>query len=117
MEHTHIALTCPACRKAASDNKEMLTALKGAETWLSGWASAEPYLSAIRDSIAKAESQGDVMDKAKASAELIDTLERCREKLLLYRAQHSGEYIGGREFSALMQSIASGIVHAIDLGK
>lgn len=33
---------------------EMLDALKGAEEWLSGWASAEPYLSLIRAAIAKA---------------------------------------------------------------
>lgn len=36
---------------------EMLTALKAAEEWLSGWASAEPYLQNIRDVIAKAEGR------------------------------------------------------------
>lgn len=34
---------------------EMLVALKEAETWLSGWASAEPQLSTIRAAISKAE--------------------------------------------------------------
>ena len=35
---------------------DMLAALKGAEEWLSGWASAEPYIDVIRAAIAKAES-------------------------------------------------------------
>lgn len=34
---------------------DMLDALKGAEEWLSGWASAEPFLTTIRTAIAKAE--------------------------------------------------------------
>lgn len=32
---------------------ELLVALIGAEKWLSGWASAEPYLTTIRAAIAK----------------------------------------------------------------
>lgn len=34
----------------------MLEALEGAAEWLSGWASAEPYLSKIRAAIAAAKS-------------------------------------------------------------
>ena len=33
---------------------ELLEALKAAEEWLAGWASAEPYISRIRSAIAKA---------------------------------------------------------------
>jgi hypothetical protein len=29
----------------------------------------------------------------------------CKEKLELYRAQHSGEYVGGVEFTRLMRKI------------
>lgn len=36
---------------------EMLDALRGAEKWLAGWASAEPYLGKIRAAITKAEQQ------------------------------------------------------------
>ena len=35
---------------------DLLTACKAAEEWLSGWASAEPYLATIRAAILKAES-------------------------------------------------------------
>lgn len=34
---------------------DMLAALKGAEEWLKGFASAEPYLGVIQEAIAKAE--------------------------------------------------------------
>lgn len=34
-----------------------------------------------------------------------EALRAAKKKLQLYRAQHSGEYIGGMEFSALMQVI------------
>lgn len=37
-------------------NADLLKALEGAEEWLEGWASAEPYLSVIR--AAKAKGQG-----------------------------------------------------------
>lgn len=40
---------------AETHRDELLAALKGAEEWLSGWASAEPYLTTIRAAIAKAE--------------------------------------------------------------
>ena len=33
---------------------DLLAACEAAEEWLSGWASAEPYISIIRDAIAKA---------------------------------------------------------------
>ena len=33
------------------------------------------------------------------------TLIDCREKLTLYRQQHSGEYIGGVEYTQLLNSI------------
>ncbi len=36
---------------------------------------------------------------------LRNALTLAREKLKLYRAQHSGEYIGGMEYTALMQLI------------
>lgn len=34
---------------------DMLEALKGAHTWLSGWASAEPYIGTIEAALKKAE--------------------------------------------------------------
>lgn len=34
---------------------DLLEACKAAEKWLDGWASAEPYLTVIREAIAKAE--------------------------------------------------------------
>lgn len=37
-------------------NAELLAALKQAEEWLDGWASAEPYISEIRAAIKKAEA-------------------------------------------------------------
>lgn len=36
---------------------EMYEALKAAEEWLSGWASAEPYLETIRAALLKAEGR------------------------------------------------------------
>jgi len=36
---------------------------------------------------------------------LIDALKDCKEKLKLYRENHSGEYIGGREYMGLMKDI------------
>jgi len=36
---------------------EMLEALKSAEKWLDGWASADPYVGLIREAIAKAEGK------------------------------------------------------------
>lgn len=42
--------------RAVNSHATMLDALKGAEEWLSGWASAEPYLTKIRAAIAEAEA-------------------------------------------------------------
>ncbi len=36
-------------------------------------------------------------------------LMKAREKLVLYRAQHSGEYIGGMEYTALLKLIDEAI--------
>jgi hypothetical protein len=36
---------------------DMLKALKSAEKWLDGWASADPYVDVIREAIAKAEGE------------------------------------------------------------
>ena len=36
---------------------------------------------------------------------VIGLLESCKYKLKLYRAEHSGEYIGGAEYTALIQQI------------
>lgn len=49
-----------ACHKTreqmlVEQRAELLTACKAAEEWLSGWATAEPYLTTIRTAIAKAE--------------------------------------------------------------
>jgi hypothetical protein len=41
-------------RQLAEQRAELLTACKSAEEWLSGWASAEPFLTTIRAAIAKA---------------------------------------------------------------
>ncbi len=38
-------------------------------------------------------------------AQLEQTLRNAREKLVLYRQAHSGEYIGGVEFNTLIHSI------------
>ncbi len=38
-------------------NAELVEALEGAEEWLSGWASAEPYLSSIRAALARAKGE------------------------------------------------------------
>lgn len=40
-------------------HNDMLAALKKAEEWLSGWASAEPYIGEIRAAINKAEARYD----------------------------------------------------------
>ena len=37
--------------------------------------------------------------------ELEDVLRQAKEKLELYRQSHSGEYVGGTEFSVLMRRI------------
>lgn len=44
-------------RQLAEQRAELLTACKAAEKWLSGWASAEPYLTTIRAVIAKTEGR------------------------------------------------------------
>jgi hypothetical protein len=46
-EDAHLAAAAP----------DMLAALKAAEEWLAGWASAEPYTDTIRAAIAKAEGR------------------------------------------------------------
>lgn len=53
--------TSPIKKEAAAEierlrslNADMLEALNKAEEWLSGWASAEPYIDIIRAVIAKA---------------------------------------------------------------
>jgi hypothetical protein len=38
-------------------------------------------------------------------ANLIQLLQDCKHKLELYRAQHSGEYVGGVEFTELIRRI------------
>lgn len=50
--------TTVAAKNAAliSAAPDMLAALKGAEEWLKGFASAEPYLTVIQDAILKAEA-------------------------------------------------------------
>ena len=39
---------------AAKERQELVSALRRSEEWLSGWASAEPYLSDVRAAIKKA---------------------------------------------------------------
>lgn len=51
------AAVVSAVVRAVNSHAEMLEALKSAEEWLSGWASAEPYLSVVRAAIAKAEGR------------------------------------------------------------
>lgn len=48
-------LAIPAVAQG-SVNADLLQACKGAAEWLSGWASAEPYLSRLESAIAKAEA-------------------------------------------------------------
>lgn len=38
-------------------------------------------------------------------AKLEDALRRAKQKLVLYRAEHGGEYIGGTEYTNLMEII------------
>jgi len=46
------------------------------------------------------------LSKAKQKIERLEgTLRKAREKLALYRAQHSGNYIGGLEYNALIRRI------------
>lgn len=42
---------------------------------------------------------------AKRYLEAIEILKFCKEKLALYRDQHSGEYIGGMEYQSLRTEI------------
>jgi len=37
--------------------------------------------------------------------DIVGLLENCKYKLRLYRAEHSGEYIGGTEYSELIKQI------------
>ncbi len=48
------ALLREELRRARELNADLLEACKAAEEWLSGWASAEPYIDQIRAAIAKA---------------------------------------------------------------
>jgi hypothetical protein len=43
-------------------------------------------------------------------------LRNAREKLVLYRQAHSGEYIGGVEFTTLIRSIDAALDYASDRG-
>lgn len=45
----------PTWKQLKKQRDELLEALKKAEEWLDGWASAEPYISVIREAIARAE--------------------------------------------------------------
>ncbi len=45
-------------------------------------------------------------------AVLVEALEDAQEKLRLYQAQHSGEYVGGLEFGFLMEKISEAIAMA-----
>lgn len=51
---SHRAAECAANARLIAAAPDLLEACKQAEAWLSGWASAEPYLSIIRAAIAKA---------------------------------------------------------------
>ena len=44
-------------------------------------------------------------NEASVSRDLREALRHAREKLMLYRKAHSGEYIGGMEYSQLMRQI------------
>lgn len=50
-----------------------------------------------------------ITSQAERVAGLTAALKASREKLALYRGQHSGEYIGGMEFSHLLQIIDAAI--------
>jgi len=54
-------------------------------------------------------TQQRINDLMGRSADRRMALIRAREKLELYRAQHSGEYIGGMEYSALLKLIDAAI--------
>lgn len=43
-----------------------------------------------------------ITDTIEIEDALVKALEAAKEKLVLYRATHSGEYIGGMEYAALM---------------
>ena len=45
------------------------------------------------------------MDDAKRIRELQAVLRAARDKLVRYREQHSGEYVGGMEYTALIKRI------------
>ncbi len=57
----------------------------------------------------KRQTKADIMgsfDRVLAENERLRvTLKAAKEKLNLYRAQHSGEYIGGMEYTALIREI------------
>ena len=46
-----------------------------------------------------------IANNADAILELMRAAESAREKLKLYRSQHSGEYIGGMEYTALINKL------------
>jgi hypothetical protein len=50
----------------------------------------------------------------KRIAFLEQMLRNAREKLVLYRQAHSGEYIGGVEFNTLLHSIDAALDYASD---
>lgn len=56
-------------------------------------------------------------DVALTSNSLVDALKAAREKLVLYRQAHSGEYIGGPEFTALIHQIDRAIGSKANAGE
>jgi hypothetical protein len=49
--------------RAVNAHDTLVKALEGAEQWLSGWASAEPYLSEIRAALLRARASNSVMSE------------------------------------------------------
>lgn len=56
-------------------------------------------------------------DAQLTSNSLVDALKAAREKLVLYRQAHSGEYIGGTEFTALIRQIDRAIGSKANAGE
>jgi hypothetical protein len=54
-EAREIAKVIQADERATGVNARLLAGCKAAEEWLSGWASAEPYLATLRSAIQQAE--------------------------------------------------------------
>ena len=55
----HVKPLEDALTKAKEDKSVLVDALEGAESWLEGWESAEPYLFAIRAALARVRSPND----------------------------------------------------------